>query len=222
MNIELLHLGDQCAPGILIQDILGEKTKKLFMLAFFPFNNIIKYIKSDNYKTIYDNQYLSINKDNHVEHTLYKFRFNHDYKINNNKIINYNHISARFNEKIQNFKSMMSSDSIIIGITFTDSPNSLHISEMMNELLKRKPNRKVYCIIYSYAKYTLEQYPNVYHVKLLQSYDKWWEIPLGKRYKLYKEIYEQFLHVLSKWTLQHNYPDFNSTEYGKQFNSNRA
>ena len=43
-SVDLCHLGDNCEPGILINDILNIDKKTLFMLALYGFNNIVNYV----------------------------------------------------------------------------------------------------------------------------------------------------------------------------------
>ena len=59
-SLNLYHLGDHCEPGIIINDILNIKTKTLFMLGVYSFNNIISYLNDNDYEKIYDKKYLQI------------------------------------------------------------------------------------------------------------------------------------------------------------------
>ena len=61
MTIDLYHFGDQCAPGIIINDILKQKNKKMFMLAVYIFNDILNYLTEFDLNSIYDKKYLVIN-----------------------------------------------------------------------------------------------------------------------------------------------------------------
>jgi hypothetical protein len=49
-SIELCHFGDHCEPGIIIDDILKQSKKCLFMLGVYNFNNIYKYLIDDDYE----------------------------------------------------------------------------------------------------------------------------------------------------------------------------
>ena len=61
-KIDLCHLGDACAPGIIINHILNIKKKTLFMLAVYHFNDIITYLNDNNYENIYNTDLLDISK----------------------------------------------------------------------------------------------------------------------------------------------------------------
>ena len=78
------------------------------MLGWYPLNSIIPYLKSKNYEDIYKIEYLKYNVPQPwtVTHTLYDFGFHHDYTIQENKIINYDKVKRRFDEKIKNFKDV--------------------------------------------------------------------------------------------------------------------
>ena len=58
MSCVLYHLGDLCAPGFIINTILGERHKKLFMLGEFRFNDIISYLNDNDLESIYDKEFL--------------------------------------------------------------------------------------------------------------------------------------------------------------------
>jgi hypothetical protein len=117
-KIDLCHLGNACAPGILINEILKIKKKTLFMLAIYHFNDIITYLNDNNYENIYDKNLLNISKYP-VINIKYNFKFLHDYVFKNNKIINYDFIIDRFNTKITNFKEMLIDKNLTIFINFT-------------------------------------------------------------------------------------------------------
>src|SRR3989339_814590 len=72
-EIELYHLGDFCEPGIIINDILNDKKKLLFMLGNYNFNDIVSYLKDNDFEKIYDRNFFQINKNRNVRHSLYKF-----------------------------------------------------------------------------------------------------------------------------------------------------
>lgn len=58
-NIELCHLGDDCALGIIIDDILQRHKKMLFMLGVFKFNDILFYLNNNNFENIYNKTNLA-------------------------------------------------------------------------------------------------------------------------------------------------------------------
>lgn len=61
MTLELLHFGDHCMPGIIINDTLKIQKKGLFQLGHYFFNDIINFLYDNKYHDIYDEQYLVIN-----------------------------------------------------------------------------------------------------------------------------------------------------------------
>ena len=161
---DLIHLGDHCAPGIIINDILLRNEKLLFMLGVYSFDSIIKYLEFENLELIYDKQFLQVNNKNiarfenkiksfshssGVHHSKFGFGFNHDYKycIKNNAVLNYNFIVNIFNEKIANTKKLFSNENPIIFITFTHFTSN--IDDMICILQKYIPSKKFYIIFFT-------------------------------------------------------------------------
>ena len=204
MTTDLYHFGDQCAPGIIIDDILKQKKKKLFMLAVYLFNDILKYLTDNELESIYDKQYFKLEKS--VVHTKYNFIFNHDYQIRNNKIHNYDHIKNRFNDKINDFKNMLENNNTKIFITFTGNIDALYINEMMECLNNLIKNKKFYLIIFSDNAFTELNIENVFKIKLDNKYDNWWVFDKNKKMILYKEIYTKFINVLTNNNIPNNFP----------------
>ena len=199
-QIELYHLGDQCAPGIIIDDILNIHNKTLFMLGVYKFNDIIKYLNdnsNNNYEIIYEDKLLIID-NNTVKHSLYNFHFNHDYKLLNDKITNYDIIKNRFDIKIKNFKEMLISDNLTVFITFSDNVDNLNIINWINWINK---NKKLYhLIIFTSNNYKntidIKDLSNLSIIKLKQKYNGWWKMIITEKLLLYNEIYEKFI---SNW-----------------------
>ena len=116
-KIKLVHFGNDCAPGIIINDILNIKEKQLFQLGFYNFNDILEYLKESKCEEIYDKSHLFFNNIKIIEfysylkeysylpdedtlvNKKYNFKFNHDYAVQDYKIINYEFIVDSFNNK---------------------------------------------------------------------------------------------------------------------------
>ena len=139
IEINLIHFGDQCASGIIINDILKIKKKQLFMLGIYNFNDIIKYLQDDTLDKIYDKKYLKKHND-YTKHLLYNFKFNHDYKYDEySNIINYDFIKSRFIEKIKNYNQIFNLNMFNIFINFTNNVNNFNINDFL-QLYKNKIN----------------------------------------------------------------------------------
>ena len=134
MDIELCHLGDDCASGIIIDDIIYQKKKLLFMLGEYNFNDIFNYLNDNKFEEIYNKDKLIIVK-NGVKHKDYNFLFNHDYVINNYTLTNYDFIKLRFDEKIKNFRGILASGNTCIFITFTKDIDKLFLRISFSKLL---------------------------------------------------------------------------------------
>lgn len=204
---ELYHLGDNCAPGIIINDILKCKIKKLFMLGGYSFNDILFYLKDGNYEKIYNEENLIIQEDKSIKHSLYNFVFNHDYNVINSKITNYNFIKDRFNIKIKNFKDMLLTEKTCVFITFNTNVDNLKINEMIDWFSHNKKN--FYLIIFTDKEYNNSniEYSNKYSViKLKNSCDGWFAQERKQKIILYNEVYNEFIKCLEKNNIKHDYP----------------
>jgi len=214
LNISnLFPFGDHCGPGIIINDILHDKTKKLFMLGFFGFNQIVDYIKNNDFESIYDIQYLvssdgqaltisddgvsQYGHDTTVKHRKYGFSFNHDFIVKEGKILNYAFIVNSYKKKIEHFKASLASDAPMCFITFTDSIDDLRIKEM-NAIKKN-----AYFFIFTNRTFSA---PNVFTIKLYNNITKWWMLEKTKKDILYNEIYSKFINVLNKNNIAHAFP----------------
>lgn len=213
MNISLCHFGDNCAPGILIDDILKQNKKLLFMLGGYDFNNILNFLIDNNYEKIYSREYLIIQPGNIVHHTFYKFSFNHEYEVKFNRFTNYDFIKQRFDLKIHNFRQILKSNEVCVFITFTENLDSLKINEMINWLKVNKP--QFHLLIYTNNSYTkTQQFNNLTIIKLKNSYKDWWQLPKPQQIILYKEIYDEFMNCLNVHNITNNLPKvFEHTYY---------
>jgi hypothetical protein len=212
-NIELCHLGDDCVPGIIIDDILDKHKKCLFMLGVFKFNDILFYLNDNNFENIYNKDYLINEYDLWIKHSLYNFIFNHDYKIENGEITNYDFIKNRFDTKISNFREMLSSDNTCVFISFTENINEIEIGGMLYWLTLHKKN--FHLMIFTNNTYNSNFSPeHLSIIKLDISYKDWYSREESYKYLLYKEIYEKFIHHLHISNIVHDFPKtFHETGY---------
>jgi hypothetical protein len=209
--VDIYHFGENCATGIIINDILKNKTKTLFMLAQYAFNDILSYLKDGNYESIYDKKYLMIIPpwNDTVKHTKYNFLFNHDYKIENSQITNYDFIRNRFDLKIKNFKEILSSPKLCIFISFIKKKNinNLKITEMLEWL---SINKKHFHLII----FTSQDYKTKYKynsklcsiIKLKNKWRHWYLLDRKSKIILYNEIYEKFINCLKQNKIKHDFP----------------
>ena len=194
-KLNLIHFGDNCAPGILINDILKIKKKQLFMLGVYPFNDILKYLQKNNLHEIYDKKYFKKTKDNITNHLLYKFTFNHDYVYDGScNIINYEFVKERFKVKIKNYDDMFKQNALNIFINFTDDIDNLNINDFLH-LYKNKI--KFHLIIFTNNDYVDINNDFISVVRLKNSYENWWTMHPTLKNILYNEIYFQYTKILN-------------------------
>jgi hypothetical protein len=212
-SVDLYHLGDQCAPGIIIDDILHQKKKTLFMLAIYEFNDILHYLLDNQYEKIYSKPHLKLLPNNTIQHTLYKFIFKHDYVVKNSKVVNYDMVKSRFDTKIKNFREMLASDTFSVFITFTQNVDNLKIHEMLSWLRTNKP--KFHLMIFTNTVHAIvDPIENLSIVVLDNVYDGWWLMEKTIKCSLYKEIYEKFIACLQDNGIAHSFPKtFEETNY---------
>jgi hypothetical protein len=202
--LELCHLGDDCAPGIIINDILKQKEKHLFMLGVYRFNDILLYLENCNYEKIYDNDDLIILPNNHVKHIKYNFVFNHDYKITNSQINNYDNIRDRFNKKINTFRQIITSENMCVFIVFTKEIENLKISNMLNFLSNNK--KFFHIMIFTSKKNNISNSHCCSIINLKNNYEHWYKMDETCKKTLYEEIYEKFIDCLKVCNINHNFP----------------
>jgi hypothetical protein len=223
-KIKLVHFGNDCAPGIIINDILNIKGKQLFQLGFYNFNDILEYLKESKYEEIYDKSHLFFNNIKITEfyshlneyktgpsilNKKYNFNFNHDYFMQDYKIMNYEFIVNSFNTKIKNFKECLELEKKIIFITFTNV--DIKALEMI-DLLKEKTNNWFKLMIFTSNKnlnYFIDKVELIY---LNNEYDNWFLKSPKDRFILYMEIYNKFYKQASEYI---NLPVFEDTFYYK-------
>ena len=217
MHISLYHLGDRCGPGIIIDDILKQKKKCLFMLGFYPFNDILHYLNDNHYENIYNKKYLlpDANDSTFVYHTGYNFIFNHDYVTSNGEITNYDFVKQRFDLKIKNFREMLGEDNLCIFINFTDNVAELKIVDMLIWLNNHKKN--FHLIIFTtnpdVSSYYSE-HDRLSIIMLKKQYNSWFTLPKEEKMDLYREIYGEFLECLKVNHIIHDFPkSFEETHY---------
>ncbi len=218
---ELCHFGQVCGCGIIMQNILKIKKKGLFMLGWYPLNSIIPYLKSKNYEDIYKIEYLKYNVPQPwtVTHTLYDFGFHHDYTIQENKIINYDKVKRRFDEKIKNFKDTLNNNDLTIFITM-DLPCTDVIINTINWLEENKPNfHLVLMDIYNKPVDASIISEKVSLIRLEKYCDFWTNLFSLKSKEFFEEIYVKFLNALHQKNIKHNYPKFEDSCYRLDFES---
>jgi hypothetical protein len=241
-KVELVYFGDNCLPGIIINDILGIRTRDLFQLAIYPFNSILNYLKIDNLHEIYDINFLcsrdeqdltehpsiSENKFCHnffIKHKKYDFWFNHNYDVSDLYILNYKYNVQSFKEKINHFqKTLADKNNFVYFINFTlsnDVPVP-KIDEMIEFLLSKRDNFKIIFFTNSSEiadkmnefKQKNDKLKKYYHVIHLNiSYDKWYLVESKDRFDLLKETYEKFLETDDQ--IKANFPTFEQTHFYK-------
>jgi hypothetical protein len=204
-NIDFCHLGDDCAPGIIIDDILNYNKKCLFMLGFYDFNNILLCLNDNHLEKIYNKDNLVVLDNDNVYHNYYHFTFNHDYKCENSNITNYDFIRERFYLKIQNFRSMLYSDNICIFITFTQNIDNLKINDMLNWLSCNKKN--FHLMIFTHNNFSTQiSSNNLSIIKLENSFNEWYFMEYHTKFKVYQEIYNNFIRCLDTNNISNNFP----------------
>jgi len=221
----LVHFGNDCAPGIIINDILNVREKQLFQLGFYNFNDMLEYLKQSKYEEIYEKSYLFFNDIKIIEfyshlneyktgsivvNKKYNFKFNHDYAVKNYKIINYYFIVNSFKNKIKNFKECLELENKIIFITFTNI--DIKILEMIN-LLKEKTKNWFKLLVFTNNKSLNCYFEKAELIYLNNEYDKWYFKSLKDRFILYKEIYTKFYKISKEYI---DLPVFEDTFYYKK------
>lgn len=210
MTVLLYHLGDLCTPGLIINEILGDKNKKLFMLARYEFNNIISYLNDNNLDSIYDKKYLTILNNTDVKHTKYNFLFNHDYNSTNGTIINYDAIVLRFKEKINDWKNMCDdkvSNCIFLHFSSIKSVDELNIQEMMTVLKNQRPEGPIHLFIFTNKPYNPIDIPYVSIIQLIgEKIMLPWEMTSKNKKIAASYIYSKFIQTLTINNIKHDFP----------------
>jgi len=204
--VDLCHFGEDCAPGIIINDILNQKDKLLFMLGNYRLNDILFYLKDGNYEKIYDKEDLIILPNNHVKHRTYNFVFNHEYRINRPELTNYEFVRNRFDLKITNFRTMLSSQTMCIFIVFTENVDQLNLTEMLEWLSINKKN--FHLMIFTSTHFNTVSHSKFCSIlKLTKDYTTWYKVCCqGDKIAIYKEIYDKFINCLNQRNIQHDFP----------------
>ena len=246
---DIMYLGDHCAPGIVICDILNKKDKLLFMLGSFTLNSIISYLSDNDWDLIYDKKYLvnklqpgktiyfknELNKNIHfshdnlnntIFHSKYMFHFLHDYIVDeNNNILNYDFIVEQYKNKIKNTKELFNNEKPVIFINFLwdKTMNDVimkNIDQLINVLNGYIKHKKYYIIFFTNFELLNLHYENIFFIKLNNYYNDWHFKTNKNRFELYKEIYENFYNVTKKLNLNENFPIFENTYYYQNNKSN--
>lgn len=228
----LIHFGDNCGPGIIINDILGQRRKNLFQMGVYRFNSILMYLRDNKFDSIYDKTLLvnaasqpltgfrSVHaKYGHlgparVKHHLYDFIFNHDYIVEANTVMNYDFIVASYREKIRNFQADLNNPAPKILINFTPRLSGLHLIPMIQQLRQTIPSKKFVLVMF-----TWESEPNPSHlseselelIRLDQPVLTWWQQSAKQREPLYRQIYTKFHAAMTRRGL--SLPPYDQTPY---------
>jgi hypothetical protein len=223
--IALCHLGYNCAPGIVIDDIIGTRQKQLFQLGTYRIKDIATYLSECSrdpgaYKSIYDKASLRVVSDAHVVHTKYNFGFNHDYRAKDGHITNYEHIVDRFNTKIDNFRRMLDDDkNVCVFITFLAAGKDVShipgdidkvdgasgIGELADWLSCNKKG-SFHWVIFADAPYTTELPACCSVVVLQNSYYRWYSMQADTKRPLYDEIHRKLIACLESRGIDHGLP----------------
>lgn len=228
MSYELVDFGNQCLPNDLIRKILKNKTKHLFMLGVYSFNDISTFLERGSFEDIYKKEYLMYN-DNPITHftndierythasviknTHYNFTFNHDflYDISTNTIRNYDFIRNEFDKKISNLKELFINDKTPIFINFLFHQNYELKLEKMVSVLKQYMKKPFYIFIFTSCKSTGENgtlYENIKFIYLDQDYTEWWKQTKDIKLSLYKEIYEKYVDTIQTFIIKDTFVPF--------------
>jgi len=164
------------------------------MLAKYEFNTILQYLKDGDYESVYVMEKLEMIHTKKIRHKIYGFIFIHDFVCDiSGTLLNYDTIVRRFDEKISNFKGMLTTENPTIFINFTSDASKFQVREMLEWFRQNAtPNKKIAFIIFTKegAPDLSETLENVFLVKLHQPIDEWWEIPpykvLDEKLALYK------------------------------------
>lgn len=234
-KIVLMHFGDQCAPHILLFEILDIKEKQLFQLGFFYFNHTLEYLKEGNLHEMYNINYfrdhagrnlivhpsISENLYYHaigVTHAKYGFTFFHNYKLLDQYILNYQYNVESFKEKIKLFEEIIKrKDILLYFINFARDDSDVPKIDEMIELFKQKQIENFKFIFLANSMERIEKInesknKQYYHtIFLSNSYFEWYNRDMKDRYDLYKEIYEKFLETDELTKKQ--FPPFEKTKY---------
>ena len=180
------------------------------MLARYGFNDIIQYLNDNTLENIYDKQYLKVLSITDVKHTKYNFVFNHDYKITNGIITNYDNIVERFKEKINDWKNMCvdkTSPTIFIHCSIKENLNELHITKMMTALRNQRPEGPNYMFIFTDKDDITVDIENVTIIPITGERICYpWELSGDKRKNAERHVYSKFIDALKMNNIEHKFP----------------
>jgi hypothetical protein len=217
-RVELCHLGHNCAPGIVIDDILRTGKKHLFQLIRCGLDSIVAYLgdcerDAGAYRLIYDRELLRVHQGN-VRHARYGFEFQHDYHVAADGLItNHAAVEARFDEKIGTFRAMLASPDPCVFVTFLQSrddgsnfTDGAHaIGELAAWLARNK--RAFRWVVFADAPRADVPLPACCSLVVLQrSYARWWLMDGATKRALYEEIYRAFVAELERLGVPHGLP----------------
>ena len=229
MNYELIELGNNCLPYDLKKIVLQNKSKTLFMLGCFSFNNICRFLENGIFEDIinkehlfyenkkiefFTNEYQKYYHKHVVKNNKYNFLYNHDfiYDVSSNTIQNYNFVENEFKIKIKNLKHTFVNEKIPIFINFTTNMKKEELQiEKMISVLKKYINKQFYILIFLNSKINqVEESKNEYvkYIYLQQDFSSWWNQPKDIKLLLYKEMYEKYVIVMKETNLETKFIPF--------------
>jgi hypothetical protein len=229
MNYELIELGNNCLPYELKKIVLQNKSKTLFMLGCFNFNNICKFLENGIFEDIinkehlfyenkkiefFTNEYEKYYHNYNIKNSKYNFIYNHDfmYDISSNTIQNYDFIENEFNNKIKNLKHTFVNEKIPIFINFTTNMKKEELQiEKMISVLKKYINKQFYILTFLNSKINqIEESKNecVKYIYLEEDFSSWWNQPKDIKLLLYKEMYEKYVIVMKETNFETNFIPF--------------
>lgn len=241
MSAILIHFGDHCGSGILIDDIVGRSTPGLFKLLAFVFNGIYQYLKDGDLHAIYRKEFILteqrqaitnfqsiVNGYNHnttAYHSKYPIGFVHDFLIDGTIIRNYDFVCRSYQAKIAQFEADLQASSLKVFVVVSATPADLKLAEMIALLEERVMDGNFLILLYTNSDYQSEPRSKLSQpaeraselssklriVRLQRSYDKWWEMTPATKTELYREFYDRFREIMAEFG--QSYPPFEATRY---------
>lgn len=223
----VFHFGDNCAPTIVIDELMGNRRVNPFKLGIYPLNTILQILKDDNLESLYDkNCLLNEARDNitvfestqnkfcHVclaKHSIYKdLIFVHDYEVIDKTILNYEFVKNSFIKKISNFKSDLKENNFKVFINHTHLVDDQRFEEVIDLLQSLIGNdRFVLICLAEEIKTQPPVHNNLRVFKLVNSIKKWYEMTSIQKVPLYKEIHENVKEVVRSYG--QDWPEFKDT-----------
>ena len=216
--LHLYHLGCYCTPGLIINGILKQTEKTLFMLGIYNIDGITAYLENDNLDEIYDlssyTQHPSL--ENYIIHNKYNIQLNHDFKFKNKIVINNEKIVARFKEKVDNWRTMCASSQPVVFLHICESVNKQEILKFMHLMERKRINVYIICLALSIPENI--NHPHI-SCKQLETHKEFtinpWDAPNDTvRLDIAVEQYAKFIESLTDLNIKHDYPPMFTPDMG--------